>query len=66
MLLLSANGTLRTILILLILWQLLQMWMRIQASSRGNGQGSNWTPPENRSKGEVRVDGSPTLHFVVH
>lgn len=56
MLLLSANGTLRTILILLILWQLLRMWMRIQANSRGTGQGSNWTPPDNRSKGEVRIE----------
>jgi hypothetical protein len=56
MLLLSANGTLRTILILLILWQLLRMWMRVQANARGGGQGSNWSAPDNRPKGEVRIE----------
>lgn len=55
MYLLSANGTLRTILILLIIWQVLRLWMRArdakQAAHRPQQPGE---PP--RPKGEVRIE----------
>lgn len=54
MVLLSASGTLETILILVIIWQLLRIWMRIQAGA--NARGTNWTAPDSRSKGEVRIE----------
>jgi hypothetical protein len=55
MYLLSANGTLRTILILLIVWQLLRLWMRVQATRRDMGQAQGPTGPP-RPKGEVRIE----------
>ncbi len=54
MYLLSANGTLRTILILLIIWQLLRLWMRLQ--QRGGGTQSGSTASQQRPKGDVRIE----------
>ncbi len=54
--LLSANGTLRTILILLILWQLLRFWMRIQ-NNAGRAPDKGPSPPgRNRAPGELRIE----------
>ena len=47
--LLSANSTLRTILVLLVLWQLLRLVTRVMAS-RGPG------PVPRRPKGDVRIE----------
>lgn len=51
--LLSANSTLRTILVLLILWQLLRLATRVRAS-RGPGGGPG--PVRRRPKGDVRIE----------
>lgn len=56
MVLLSASGTLETILILVIIWQLLRIWARIQAGAKANAQGTHWTSPDNRSNGDVRIE----------
>lgn len=54
---LSVNGTLRTILILLIVWQLLRYWIRSQqAKHPGARQSVRWTTREQRPKGEVRIE----------
>jgi hypothetical protein len=55
MYLLSANGTLRTILILLILWQLLRLWMRMQQKDQG-GRRAGHTTGQQRPKGDVRIE----------
>ncbi|MBP8824725.1 MAG: hypothetical protein KBH07_13870 [Flavobacteriales bacterium] len=55
MYLLSANGTLRTILILLIIWQLLRLWMKVQQGKRPGG-GTPWGAGPPRPKGEVRIE----------
>lgn len=52
MVLLSASGALRTILILLIIWQLLRLWMRTQEQRQRPHHGP--TPP--RPKGDVRIE----------
>lgn len=55
MVLLSFTGTLRLILILLIIWLVLRMIMR----ARGGGQppaGTHWAPNDGRAKGEVRIE----------
>lgn len=54
MYLLSANGTLRTILILLIAWQLLRLWMRVQQQGRGRHQTGG--AGQQRPKGDVRIE----------
>ena len=47
----SVNGTLRTILVLMILWLVLRMFLRSQQVSRApNAQGPQ------RKKGEVRIE----------
>ena len=57
MYLLSANGTLRTILILLIIWQLLRLWMKVRQKSMNNRPGTtHWTTDQQRPKGEVRIE----------
>lgn len=57
MLLLSANGTLRTILILLIVWLLLRAWVRSrQPAQGGRPKGTHWASPDDRSKGDVRIE----------
>lgn len=55
MYLLSANGTLRTILILLIVWQLLRLWMRVQAAQREMHRRQGADVPR-RPKGDVRIE----------
>jgi hypothetical protein len=55
MYLLSANGTLRTILILLIVWQLLRLWMRVQAARRDTHRKQGPAGPP-RPKGDVRIE----------
>ncbi|HEY0976301.1 MAG TPA: hypothetical protein VGE21_02430 [Flavobacteriales bacterium] len=54
--LLAANGTLRTILVLLIIWLLLRMWARSQRPSGPASPRSGWAPPQQRPKGEVRIE----------
>ena len=56
MLLLSGNGTLRTLLVLLIIWLLLRAWMRSRQPSGGKPPGTHWTTPDQRPKGEVRIE----------
>ena len=57
MYLLSANGAFRTILILLIVWQLLRLWMKMGESKENSGPGNNrWTTEQPRPKGEVRIE----------
>ncbi len=57
MYLLSANGALRTILLLLILWQLLRLWMRVQQGKRnGSGGATRWSAEPPRPKGDVRIE----------
>ena len=57
MYLLSANGTLRTILILLIIWQLLRLWMKVSADRSNSGTArTHWTTDAPRPKGEVRIE----------
>ncbi len=47
----SVNGTLRTILVLMILWLVLRMFLRSQQASRAaNAQGPQ------RKKGEVHIE----------
>ncbi len=63
MYLLSANGTLRTILILLIIWQLLRLWMKVRAKNENAGPGStHWTTAQTRPKGEVRIEKLQDVH----
>ena len=56
MILLSFTGTLRLVLILLILWILLRMFIRAQEGSPTKGRGSNWARPDQRPKGDVRIE----------
>lgn len=56
MFLLSANGALRTILILLILWQLLRLWMRLQRVDGQKGGKTRFTNDQPRPKGDVRIE----------
>ena len=56
MLLLSANGTLRTLLVLVIVWLLLRAWMRSRQPSQGRPAGTHWSAPDHRPKGEVRIE----------
>jgi len=51
MILLSATGTLDTILILIIVWQILRLFVRAQEHG-GTISGSS----DNRSQGEVRIE----------
>lgn len=51
--LLSANGTLRTVLVLLILWQLLRLASRLMAPQR---PGTHQGPGRSRPKGDVRIE----------
>ncbi|MCO6481547.1 MAG: hypothetical protein J5I62_02010 [Flavobacteriales bacterium] len=55
MYLLSANGTLRTILILLIVWQVLRLWMRVRQRHDGPNR-LRWTTGPQRPKGDVRIE----------
>ena len=60
MLLLSATGTLRLILILLIVWLLLRAWMRSRTPAQGKPPGTHWSAPDARPKGEVRIERTET------
>ena len=46
----------RTILILTILWLLLRAWVRGQQLTAAPPRGMRWSPPDHRSKGEVRIE----------
>jgi hypothetical protein len=56
MLLLSATGTLRVILVLLIVWLLLRAYVRSKGPAPGKPPGTHWGTPDNRAKGEVRIE----------
>lgn len=57
MYLLSANGTLRTILILLIIWQVLRLWMKVRAKNADHrSAATRWSAGQRRPKGEVRIE----------
>ncbi len=56
MFLLSANGTLRTVLILLILWQLLRLWIRLQRNGQPGPGKARFTKDQPRPKGDVRIE----------
>lgn len=54
--LLSGSGTLRTILVLLILWLLLRAYLRSRLPAGGAPRGTHFTQPDQRPKGEVRIE----------
>lgn len=56
MLLLSATGTLRLILVLTILWLLLRAFMKSREPSASKPPGTHWSEPDVRAKGEVRIE----------
>ncbi len=56
MLLLSAYGTLRIILVLAIVWLLLRALMRSREPMSGKPPGTHWSTPDPRPKGEVRIE----------
>ena len=56
MILLSFTGTLRLVLILLILWVLLRMFIRAQQGGPASGGSTNWARREDRPKGDVRIE----------
>lgn len=66
--LLSASGSFRTILILVILWMVLRMWMRSQDGQMGQGGGPSRppSPPDVRPKGEVRIERREPAKPPVH
>ncbi len=51
----SMGGTLRTILILLIIWFVLRLLLRA-GKKRGRPAGTRWTNDTGRPKGEVRIE----------
>lgn len=56
---LAASGTLRTVLVLIIIWLLLRMWNRSRMPAAGPGAGPQrrWQGPEpTRPPGEVRIE----------
>jgi hypothetical protein len=55
MILLSGAGTLRTILILIIVWFLLRAYLKSRQPATG-ARGTSWQPPDARQKGEVRIE----------
>jgi len=54
MVLLSATGTLRAILVLVIIWQVLRIVARMQAER--SAPGFHRAPPDPRQRGEVRIE----------
>lgn len=60
MLLLSASGTLRLILVLTIAWLLLRAYARSRQPSQGKPPGTHWSAPDSRAKGEVRIERTET------
>lgn len=60
MLLLSATGTLRLILVLLIVWLVLRAIMRSRQPPPGKPPGAHWSAPDQRPKGEVRIERTET------
>lgn len=56
MLLLSATGTLRLILVLTIVWLLLRAYVRSREPSASKPSGTHWSAPDARVKGEVRIE----------
>lgn len=46
----------RTILILMILWLLLRAFSRSQQPAAGPPGGTHWSPPDQRPKGDVRIE----------
>lgn len=55
MVLLSAWGSLRVILVLIILWQVLRIFSRVQQQRQAERTGHP-APPDGRSKGEIRIE----------
>lgn len=55
MYLLSVNGTLRTIVILLIIWWVVRWWMRLRSKGQGTRQ-RHWVSDDRRPKGDVRIE----------
>ncbi len=56
LLLLSATGTLRIILVLVVLWLALRLVLRMQQARQGRPPGTHWAPREDRPRGDVRVE----------
>ena len=55
MILLSITGTLRMILILLLIWLVIRMFMRVRSTTSG-GASVRWDNNGPRPKGEVRIE----------
>ncbi|HQW86377.1 MAG TPA: hypothetical protein PLH93_04285 [Flavobacteriales bacterium] len=62
LLLLSATGTLRIILILVVLWLALRLLLRVQQARQGRPPGTHWAPRDERPRGDVRVERADDRH----
>ena len=56
LMLLSATGTLRIILILVVVWLALRLVLRMQQARQGRPPGTHWAVRDERSRGDVRVE----------
>lgn len=51
----SVTGTLRIIAVLILLWTILR-FIRRRSAPPGPPKGTNWAAPEQRPKGDVRIE----------
>lgn len=51
----SVTGTLRIIALLILVWAILRM-IRNRSAAPGPPKGTNWAAPEQRPKGDVRIE----------
>ena len=66
MILLSATGTLDTVLVLLIVWQILRLVVRAQERAEARNVGSAQAPQNMRPKGEVRIERTDNARSTSH
>ena len=62
LLLLSATGTLRIILVLVVLWLALRLVLRMQQARQGRPPGTHWAARDDRPRGDVRVERADDRH----
>lgn len=62
LLLLSATGTLRIILVLVVLWLALRLVLRMQQARQGRPPGTHWAARDERPQGDVRVERADDRH----
>ncbi len=51
----SLTGTLRIIAVLILIWAVLRL-IRNRSAAAGPPKGTNWAAPEQRPKGDVRIE----------